>query len=69
MKKNVGGFDRVARIVVGLGLLSLFFILEGNDRYWGLIGIPLILTALIKWCPPYSLLGISTNKESSEENA
>ena len=39
MTPNVGGMDRTLRIVAGLALLSLFFLLEGNARYWGLIGI------------------------------
>ena len=37
MTPNVGGMDRTLRIVAGLALLSLFFVLEGNARYWGLI--------------------------------
>ncbi len=32
MKANVGNTDRIIRIVLGLGLLSLWFILEGNAR-------------------------------------
>ncbi len=32
MEKNVGGIDRVVRIVAGLGLLSLLFLLEGISR-------------------------------------
>jgi hypothetical protein len=38
MKINVGGIDRLLRIVVGLGVLSLLFVLEGNARWWGLVG-------------------------------
>jgi hypothetical protein len=46
--------------VAGLALLSLFFLLEGNARYWGLIGIVPILTGFFRFCPVYPLLGIST---------
>lgn len=60
MTPNVGGMDRTLRIVVGLALLSLFFLLEGNARYWGLIGIVPILTGFFRFCPVYPLLGIST---------
>jgi len=60
MKPNVGGIDRTLRIVAGLALLSLFFLLEGNARYWGLIGIVPILTGFFRFCPVYPLLGIST---------
>ncbi|MCK7492821.1 MAG: DUF2892 domain-containing protein [Comamonadaceae bacterium] len=43
MTANVGGIDRILRIVVGIAVLSLFFVLEGNARYWALIGlVPLV---------------------------
>lgn len=60
MKANVGGIDKVLRIVVGLGVLSLLVILEGSARWWGLIGIVPLGTALLGWCPAYTLLGINT---------
>ena len=60
MTPNVGGMDRTLRIVAGLALLSLFFLLEGNARYWGLIGIVPILTGTSRWCPAYLPFGIST---------
>ena len=60
MNANVGGIDRTLRIVVGIALLSLFFILEGNARYWGLIGIVPILTGTFRFCPAYTLLGVNT---------
>ena len=53
MKKNVGGIDRAVRIIVGLGLLSLLFVLEGNTRWWGLVGIIPLTTGLLRWCPAY----------------
>jgi hypothetical protein len=60
MAVNVGGIDRVVRIVAGLALLSLFFLLEGNARYWGLVGLVPLLTGLTRNCPVYSLFGIDT---------
>jgi hypothetical protein len=60
MQANVGGADRIIRIILGLVLLSLFFILDGNARYLGLIGIVPIATALIRWCPAYTLIGVNT---------
>ena len=60
MKTNVGSADKIVRIVVGIGLLSLFFILEGNMRFLGLIGIVPIATALMGWCPLYSVIGVNT---------
>lgn len=60
--KNVGGMDKVIRVILGLGLLSLFFILEGNLKYLGLIGLVPLITALIGFCPLYSIFGIKTCK-------
>ena len=60
MNANVGGIDRVLRIVGGIAILSLFFILEGNARYWALIGIVPILTGTFRFCPVYPILGINT---------
>lgn len=58
MSMNVGGFDRIARAVVGLALLSLVFI--GPQTMWGLIGLVPLGTALIGYCPAYTLFGFST---------
>ena len=58
MKVNVGGLDRILRIVVGLVLIVLAAM--GNIGWWGYIGIVPLLTALVGWCPAYTLLGIST---------
>ncbi len=50
MKKNVGTVDRWIRIVLGIILLSLLFILPGNLRWWGLIGLIPLLTGMIGFC-------------------
>jgi hypothetical protein len=60
MKANVGGIDRVVRIVAGIGILSLVFFLEGNARYWGLVGLLPLATGLLRFCPAYSIFGLST---------
>ncbi len=60
MKANVGGVDKILRIVVGLGLLSLILILEGNVRWWGLVGLVPLLTGLVNFCPLYALIGVNT---------
>lgn len=62
MKKNVGSFDKIFRIVVGIALLSLLFLLEAPMNYLGLIGLVPLGTALMGWCPLYTLLGINTCK-------
>jgi hypothetical protein len=60
MQVNVGKADRFVRVVAGLVILSLFFFLEGGERYWGLIGLLPLATGLFRFCPAYSILGIST---------
>lgn len=60
MQKNVGSVDRALRIIAGLVLLSLTVL--GPKTMWGLIGIVPIVTALVSWCPAYTLLGIKTCK-------
>ncbi len=60
MKSNVGGIDRVLRIVLGLVLLGLT--LAGQIGVWGWVGIVPLATGALGWCPPYSLLGINTCK-------
>lgn len=62
MKKNVGSADKIVRIVLGLGLLSLLFLLEAPMKYFGLIGLVPLLTSLMGWCPLYTLLGVNTCK-------
>jgi hypothetical protein len=67
MKANVGGIDRILRVVIGVGLLSLLFLLEGSARWFGLIGIVPLGTGLIGYCPLYSILGISSCRTGVRE--
>ena len=62
MIPNVGTADRIVRMLAGLGLLSLLVVLDGNARWFGLIGLVTLLTAGIRFCPLYTLLGIRTCK-------
>jgi len=65
LKANVGKIDQVIRIVLGLILISLFFLLDGILKYIGIIGLVLVLTSFIKFCPLYTLFGINTTKEKN----
>ena len=58
MKVNVGGVDKIIRIVVGALLLVLAA--TGTLGVWAWIGIVPLATGLMGWCPAYSLLGIKT---------
>ncbi|MFN8988402.1 MAG: DUF2892 domain-containing protein, partial [Betaproteobacteria bacterium] len=49
MKTNVGTLDRAIRIVAGLALLSLLWLLEGNARFVGLVGVVPLLTATLRF--------------------
>lgn len=60
MKKNVGGIDKILRVVVGLGLLSMLFLAEGAAKWYGLIGLVPLGTGLTGYCPLYSILGLNT---------
>ena len=69
MKHNVGNVDRTLRIIAGLIILSLIFILDGNARWWGLLGLGPIATGLFKWCPAYLPFGISSCPKGEEKQA
>jgi hypothetical protein len=60
MTRNVGSVDRVLRIVLGLALLALPFVLESGARWLGLIGLVPLLTGIAGSCPAYRLFGIRT---------
>jgi len=60
MNTNVGSIDRAVRVVVGLALLSLLFLLTGSARWFGLIGLVPLGTAAFGFCPLYTVLGISS---------
>ncbi len=63
MTQNIGGIEKVVRIVLGVALLIWGFVLSNPVNYWGAIGVVPLLTALIGWCPAWSLIGINTNKK------
>jgi hypothetical protein len=57
MTRNMGNTDRIIRTVAGVGLLALA--LTGVTA-WGWLGVPLLATAAMGYCPPYALLGMNT---------
>lgn len=62
MKANVGGIDKVLRIIGGVILIALTA--TNMIGPWGWIGVVPLLTGLFNFCPLYSLLGIKTCKLS-----
>lgn len=60
MKKNVGGIDRILRIVLGLALLVFAFVGPEGVKMWGFIGIVPLATGILNFCPLYSIIGLNT---------
>lgn len=57
-RPNLGNFDRVLRMVLGSAALALVF--TGPRTAWGYVGVALLITAAIGFCPIYAALGLST---------
>ncbi len=60
LPRNVGSIDRIFRFALGIALLSIAF--TGPKTPWGFIGFIPLLTATLRTCPLYTLLGFSTCK-------
>ncbi len=58
MNANVGGIDRVLRAVVGIVLIAIVFV--GPQTPWGWVGLVPLLTAVVGFCPLYTVLGLNT---------
>jgi hypothetical protein len=65
MAKNIGRVERIIRVVLGVGILSLAFV--GPQSPWAYLGLVPLLTGLVGWCPPYALLGIGTPRRDRNE--
>lgn len=59
MKVNVGNLDRILRIVLGVGLIAWA---ATGGPIWAWIGVVPLATALVRFCPLYTVLGFSTCK-------
>jgi len=59
MVKNVGLVDRTLRIVVGIVIIVAGVVFKS---WWGVIGLLLLITGLIRFCPGYVPFGISTDR-------
>ncbi len=69
MTANVGGIDRILRIVAGLALIALAA--TGMVGAWGYLGAILLATGVFRFCGAYTLFGINTcpMKPAEEEHA
>jgi len=64
MKANVGGADKVIRIVVGLVIIVIGIIFKS---WWGVLGVLILGTGLFNFCLGYIPFGISTRKPSAQQ--
>ena len=67
MTKNVGGLDRVLRVVIGLVLIAYAIPIGFHSTGWnwvGWIGVIPLLTAFVGSCPLYSIVGVNTCSRS-----
>ncbi|NLY63890.1 MAG: DUF2892 domain-containing protein [Alcaligenaceae bacterium] len=58
MNKNVGGIDKILRIIVGVVLIVLA--ITGTIGWWGYLGVIPLATGLFGYCPIYSIIGCKT---------
>ncbi|WP_394748063.1 YgaP family membrane protein [Spongiimicrobium salis] len=65
MKKNMGGTDRIVRIILALIVITLYFtnVISGTLAYvlLTLSGV-FVLTSFMSFCPLYSIFGLNTCK-------
>ncbi|MBV5319906.1 MAG: DUF2892 domain-containing protein [Chlorobium phaeobacteroides] len=57
MQKNIGNTDRAIRLVLGLIIVILGIVYQS---WWGLAGLVPLLTALLAYCPLYTIIGVTT---------
>lgn len=67
MHANASGFDRIVRLILGVGLVVLAYLYMASlgtlfAVVLGIVGLVLLATAVIGWCPLYAMFGISTDK-------
>ena len=64
MSTNMGTIDRSLRLIVGLALIGVALGVYGPayTSIWGWIGAIPLVTALVGWCPAYTIFGIKTCK-------
>ena len=70
MKKNMGSIDRIIRALVGIAGLAAYFLgmLEGTWAIVALVvGVVMLGTSAMGWCPPYAIFGISSCSVKSED--
>jgi hypothetical protein len=65
---NEAGWDRIARVVLGIVLIALGFsgaVEGGLGTFLGLFGFVPLITGLVGWCPLYAIFRFRTNRETA----
>lgn len=68
---NVGALDRILRGIIGLALIILPFLLNWPTLVMVtsiVVGLVLVGTAALSFCPIYALLGISSKSHRRAES-
>jgi hypothetical protein len=64
-KVNEASWDRIVRVLLGIALLFLGLggaLTGGLGVIAAIVGVVLLLTGLVGWCPLYALFKLSTKK-------
>lgn len=66
MKANEASWDRISRVIIGAGLVAVGLMAVGGGLGWVLtaVGLILLATALVGWCPIYAVIGRGTKNET-----
>jgi hypothetical protein len=57
--RNVGGFERILRLIAGAMILGLYGALDPPAKYLTLLGLIPLASAISGFCPLYALMGIN----------
>ncbi|MGO1966620.1 MAG: YgaP family membrane protein [Moraxellaceae bacterium] len=59
MNVNIGGIDRMLRIIAGVIIIALGAYYQS---WWGIVGLIPLLTGVFRFCPLYTMVGVNTCK-------
>ncbi len=67
LSQNMGMLDRLVRVCIGivLVLFGTFLVTGATGIFLIVLGIPLLLFAIVGFCPAYVPFGISTKRQQT----
>lgn len=66
LERNMNRLDQGVRLAMGVGMLSMLYLVP-ESGYWGLLGVMPLASAYLGHCPSYRILGIRTNAAPEDE--